>query len=49
MGFGIIVSALTTKYRDLVMLVGFAVSLWQYATPVAYGLCLIPGRMDGII
>lgn len=44
MGFGIIVSALTTKYRDLVMLVGFAVSLWQYASPVAYGLCLIPEK-----
>lgn len=42
MGFGIIISALTTKYRDLVMLVSFAVSLWQYATPVAYGMCLIP-------
>lgn len=42
MGFGIIISALTTKYRDLVMLVSFAVSLWQYASPVAYGMCLIP-------
>lgn len=48
MGFGIIVSALTTKYRDLVMLVGFAVSLWQYATPVAYGLCLIPEEWMGL-
>ena len=42
MGFGIIISALTTKYRDLVMLVSFAVSLWQYASPVAYGMSLIP-------
>ena len=48
MGFGIVVSALTTKYRDLVMLVSFAVSLWQYASPVAYGLCLIPERWMGI-
>ena len=44
MGCGIIVSALTTKYRDLAMLVSFAVQLWQYATPVAYGLVLVNGR-----
>lgn len=36
LGFGIIVSALTTKYRDLAMLVSFGVQLWMYATPVAY-------------
>lgn len=37
-GFGIIVSSLTTKYRDLVMAVGFGVSLWQYLSPVAYDM-----------
>ena len=36
LGFGIIVSSLTTKYRDLTMLVGFGVSLWMYITPVVY-------------
>lgn len=36
MGFGIIISSLTTKYRDLVMLVGFGVQLWMYITPVVY-------------
>lgn len=36
MGLGILVSSLTTKYRDLVMLVDFGVSLWMYATPVVY-------------
>ncbi|MBQ8164272.1 MAG: ABC transporter permease [Clostridia bacterium] len=36
LGFGVIVSALTTKYRDLAMLVSFGVQLWMYATPVAY-------------
>ena len=41
-GIGIIISALTTKYRDLSMLVGFGLNLWQYATPIAYGLLLIP-------
>ncbi len=41
-GFGIIISALTTKYRDLNMLLQFGVQLLQYGTPVAYGLSLIP-------
>ncbi|MGI6238032.1 MAG: ABC transporter permease [Christensenellales bacterium] len=41
LGFGIIVSALTTKYRDLAMLVTFGVHLWMYATPIAYSSSLI--------
>lgn len=36
MGFGIIVSSMTTKYRDLSVLVGFGIQLWMYATPVVY-------------
>ena len=41
---GIIVSAMTTKYRDLVMLISFGVQLWMYATPVVYPLSqLAPG------
>ena len=36
MGCGIIVSSLTTKYRDLAVLVDFAVQLWMYATPIVY-------------
>ena len=40
-GFGIIISSFTTKYRDLAMLVGFGLQLWQYASPVAYGLSMI--------
>lgn len=40
-GCGIILSAMTTKYRDLTMLVGFGLQLWQYASPIAYGLTLI--------
>jgi len=36
MGFGIIISSMTTKYRDLTILVGFGVSLWMYLTPVVY-------------
>ena len=38
LGCGIIISALTTKYRDLAMLVGFGTQLWMYATPVAYDI-----------
>lgn len=36
LGFGIIISSLTTKYRDLSILVGFGVQLWMYASPVIY-------------
>ena len=43
-GCGIIISSVTTKYRDLAMLVGFGLQLWQYASPIAYGLRLIPER-----
>ena len=43
-GFGIIISSVTTKYRDLAMLVGFGLELWRYGCPIAYGLCLVPGK-----
>ena len=38
LGLGIIISSLTTKYRDFTVLIGFAVQLLMYATPVAYPL-----------
>lgn len=38
LGFGIIISSLTTKYRDLSMLVSFGIQLWMYITPVVYPL-----------
>lgn len=38
LGFGIIISSMTTKYRDLSILVGFGVQLWMYITPVVYPL-----------
>ncbi len=44
LGTGVIISALTTKYRDLKMLVGFGVQLWMYATPVAYDMGIIPSK-----
>ena len=41
LGFGILFSSMTTKYRDLQMLLSFFVSLWMYATPVIYPLSTI--------
>ncbi len=41
LGIGIIISSLTTKYRDLSFLVGFGVQLWMYGTPVVYPLSQI--------
>lgn len=38
LGIGILISSMTTKYRDLTVLVGFGVSLWMYATPIIYPL-----------
>lgn len=48
LGFGIIISALTTKYRDLVMLVSFGVQIWMYLTPVAYDMSIIPEKFMGL-
>lgn len=48
LGCGIIIAALTTKYRDLVVLVGFGVQLWMYATPVVYTAGLIPEKYISI-
>ena len=44
MGVGIIVSSLTTKYRDLTILVTFGVQLWMYASPIVYSVSQIPER-----
>ncbi|MBR3740428.1 MAG: ABC transporter permease, partial [Clostridia bacterium] len=47
-GCGIIISSVTTKYRDLAMLVGFGLQLWQYGSPIAYGLQLVPESYRGL-
>ncbi len=41
LGLGIIISSLTTKYRDFIVLLAFAVQLTMYATPVVYPLSYI--------
>lgn len=42
LGFGILVSSLTTKYRDLAILFTFIVQLWMYGTPIVYPLSMVP-------
>ena len=49
LGFGIIISSLTTKYRDLRFLVQFGVQLLMYATPVIYPVSSIPARFQVLI
>ena len=41
LGFGILFSSLTTKYRDMTLLLDFFIRLWMYATPVIYPLSTI--------
>ncbi len=41
-GFGLIISAVTTKYRDLGILVSFGLTLWMYVTPIVYPASQIP-------
>ena len=46
LGFGIIISSMTTKYRDLKFLITFAIQLWMYATPVIYPLSVMKGSYE---
>ena len=45
LGFGMIVSSMTTKYRDLQVLFSFLVSLWMYGTPIVYPLSQTNGMI----
>ena len=49
LGFGILFSSMTTKYRDLQLLLSFFVSLWMYATPVIYPLSTITNEKLRIV
>ncbi len=44
LGLGIIISSLTTKYRDFTVLIGFGVQLMMYVTPVAYPLSYLKDK-----
>ena len=41
LGFGILISSMTTKYRDLTILFTFVVQLWMYATPIVYPMSMV--------
>ena len=49
LGSGMIISALTTKYRDLAFLLAFGVQLFMYATPVIYPLSAAPAKYKSFI
>jgi len=51
LGFGILISSLTTKYKDLAVLVGFGLQLLMYATPIVYPLSFLShsGKLLGVI
>ncbi|UYZ57459.1 ABC transporter permease [Hymenobacter latericus] len=49
LGMGMVFSAMTTKYRDLSMLLGFGVQLFMYATPVIYPLSRVPAKYQWVI
>ena len=48
-GMGMIISALTTKYRDLRILVTFALNLAMYATPIVYPISQIPKKFSWVL
>jgi lipopolysaccharide transport system permease protein len=49
LGFGMIVSSLTTKYRDLTMLITFGVTLIMYVTPIIYPINSIPEKYKSVV
>jgi len=49
LGFGILISSMTTKYRDLAILFTFIVQLWMYATPVIYPLSTMSPKRQWIM
>src|SRR5690606_33671820 len=49
LGLGLIITALTTKYRDFTFLLSFAIQLGMYATPIIYPTSSIEGKLKTII
>lgn len=49
LGIGILISSLTTKYRDLSMFFSFFIGLWMYATPVIYPLNMVESRTPWMV
>ena len=44
LGVGILVSSMTTRYRDLKYLLSFGIQLWMYGTPIVYPMSIVPDR-----
>jgi len=49
LGFGLLVSSLTSKYRDLTFLVQFGIQLLMYATPIVYPASIVDGQFKFIL
>ena len=45
-GMGIFVAAVTTKYRDLFFVMGFAMQLWMFATPIVYPMSIVAAGLE---
>ena len=45
LGIGIVITSLTTKYRDFRFLIQFGIQLWMYATPIIYPLSTLEGKL----
>lgn len=49
LGFGLIVSSFTTKYRDLAQLISFGVQIWMYITPVIYPMAVVSENYRSLV
>jgi lipopolysaccharide transport system permease protein len=49
LGFGLWLSALNVRYRDVTYLMPFLVQIWMYLTPVIYGSALIPAQFRWLL
>ena len=49
LGFGMLISSLTTKYRDLTFILTFGIQLWMFASPIVYPLSVIPEKYQILI
>lgn len=49
MGAGMIISSMTTKYKDLTMLLAFGIQLYMYITPIIYPIALMPAKYRWLI
>jgi lipopolysaccharide transport system permease protein len=48
-GVGLLISSLTTRYRDLTFLIGFGIQLWMYATPIVYPISQVSEKWRGLL